>query len=306
MEKKISFIIKGNIKKIGKLEKDIKNCFSKFFSLELIRTKQKSDGINLALSAINNSTNFLIAIGGDGTINEVINGYMQADKEKRNKVVVGLLPRGTGNDFARTIKMEKNLEYLLFLIQNNLVKKIDVGKINYTTFEGQPASRFFNNVADMGIGAETVRIVNGSSKYLGSMLTFFFATLRVLLTYKHQPLKIILPDKVLTKEIVTLCFANGKYFGSGLGVAPAAAIDDGFFDVVSVVKLNTFHFLKYVPTIRKCKPINIPEVNYSKTKSCRVESNGEMQFPIETDGEYIGTTPLTIEVIPSSINFLMK
>ncbi len=306
MKKKVFFIINGKINKQERLEQEIIASFSNKFDVEIVRTKKKSDGILFAKKAVNNSTDFLIAVGGDGTINEIINGFMLANADKRKNVVVGLLPTGTGNDFARTIKIQKSVQHLLFLIENNLNSKIDIGKINFTNFENKRKIRFFINIADMGVGAETVKIVNGSSKFLGSNLTFFFTVLRVFLSYKHQHLKFTFNDTEHENKIVTLCFAKGKYFGSGLGVAPHACPADGFLSMTIVGELNIFHFLRYVPAIRKCKLLKNKMISYKKTKFCKVEAGGEKQYPVEIDGEYIGTTPFEIEVVPMCIKFLLE
>jgi len=306
MKNKIFFVINGKIKKIDKLENEIKYFFFKDFDIEILRTKKKSDGILYAQKATNNSADFLIAIGGDGTINEVVNGVMLANAQNRKNIAVGLLPTGTGNDFARSIKMKKSIKYLHFLIKNNLSSKIDIGKINFTNFDNSIETRFFINIADMGVGAETVRIVNGSSKFLGSTLTFLLTVLRVFANYKHQNLRFFFNDEEHQNKIVTLCFAKGKYFGSGLGVAPHACTTDGFLSMTIVGELNILHFLKYMPAIRKCKLIKNEKISYQKTKFCKVESNDSKKYPVEIDGEYIGTTPFKIEVVPNIINFLME
>lgn len=117
-----------------------------------------------------------------------------------------------------------------------------------------------------------MRRVNGSRKIWGSSLTFFGATLKVFLSYKHQQVKITTNKTSENKNVVALCFANGKYFGSGLGVAPNASPFSGSLDLVTVGELNILHFLRYVPKIRRCKILNNKEITYQEIKNCQVES----------------------------------
>lgn len=265
-------------------------------------TKNKAHAIDLTEEAMDEGAAYIIAAGGDGTINEVINGYMKVTESGRSKVVLGLLPLGTGNDFARTVNAPKTVEELAGLIKNRHDKNIDIGKLQYQDEDGNIAFRYFNNIADVGVGAKTVEIVNNSRNIINGTITFFMGVLRAFVGYKRQSVKIKADDFNWSGKIVAVCIANGKYFGGGLGIAPNAEIDDGKLSLVIVGNINMLHFLWYLPRLRKLKLIPHSEVHYHKTTYCEITSLEK--YPVEMDGENVGVIPLRVSVIPSGVRFL--
>jgi len=306
MKKKITFIANGKLRKLYKIKDLLNKYFASNFELNIIISEGHGHAIELAKQATNQQTDYLIAIGGDGTTNEVINGFLIADKEAQKNVILGLLPFGTGNDFARSLKLNNSIECLQTLINNNNIKKIDIGEVEYEHFDGLRKIRYFNNISQIGVGAETVKIVNGNPKYLGPALTFIMATLKAFLRYKHQEIKLISDNFNFSGKIVSLCFANGKYMGGGLGIAPHAEVDNGEINVVIVGNVSIFEFVKYVPKLRKLEFIVHPEVQYKSLKSCSLESTNNKKYPVEMDGEYIGFTPMKVKINPQKITFLMS
>jgi diacylglycerol kinase (ATP) len=258
---------------------------------------------DLAFEAINENADIVIAAGGDGTLNEVINGIMLASPEQRAKVLLGLFPQGTGNDFARTAKVPKSADELAQSIINEATCKIDIGQVEYTLANGNKQIRYFDNIADIGVGAKAVEIVNKSKKILGSTLTFFLGVLRAFVGYKQQSVRIKSTDFQWAGKIVAVCAANGRFFGSGLGIAPGARMDDGKLSLVIVGNIRIIHFLRYLPLLRKLKFIKHPEVHYHEVEWCEIKSSE--RYPVEMDGENIGFTPLFVKVIPEAIKFLM-
>jgi len=267
-------------------------------------TERQGHGVDLALEAIHENATFIIAAGGDGTLNEVVNGVMKASEEQRQRVSIGIFPLGTGNDFARTAKMFKTVEELADVIKAGKSRKIDVGLLEYHDENGEKINRYFDNIADIGVGAKTVEYVNKSKKTLGSTLTFFLGVLRAFWGYKRQSVHVKANDFQWIGKVVAVCLANGQYFGSGLGIAPGASLDDGKLSVVIIGNIRIIHFLWYLPKVRKLQKINHPEIHYYQLEACEI--TGQDKYPIEMDGEKIGQMPLSAKIVPGAIRIMAK
>jgi len=299
----ICFIINRTKTNPKSFEEEAKRVFYNY-ELMFKYTSKKGHGIELAKEQILNKCNFLIAVGGDGTINEVVNGFMNSDVENRKKVILGLIPRGTGNDFARSIFAKKQMKSLADSIMQNRIGPCDVGEVNFVDELGLPKKRFFINIADVGIGANTVQIVNKSSKKLGSNLTFIFAILKSFVGYRHLKVKIKADGFNYEGKIVTLCFANGKWFGSGLGIAPHAKLDDGNIALVMAGEVKMRTFLAKLPAIKKLKFIKHKDVFYKKIESCKIEPANQ-KCPLEADGELLGFLPAEVKIHKHATRFVL-
>ncbi len=300
--KTVAIIANRKHKKAVELKLKLSKILPDTFRIYDKLTDRQGHATSLTLEAINENVDFIIAAGGDGTMNEVINGLMQSTEEQRNKVIVGLFPLGTGNDFARTANFNKSVDRLADLIVSEKNRKIDVGFVEFCDRNGDKKNRYFNNIAEVGVGAKATEIVNRSKKTLGSTLTFLLGVVRAFGGYKQQTVKINATDLQWAGKIVAVCIANGQYFGSGLGIAPGAKLDDGKLSMVIVGKITILQFLRYLPHLRNLKLINHPEVHYLKIDFCEITS--EEKYPIEMDGESIGFTPFTAKVVPGAVNLL--
>lgn len=302
--KKVAIIANRKRKKALKLKDQLIKLLPEDFIVIDKHTDSQGHAIELTLEAIQENADFIIAAGGDGTINEVVNGVMRATEEQRQKIIVGLFPLGTGNDFARTSKMAKSVKELSAHIVSGVHKNIDLGLVAYYDNEGVKQNRYFDNIAEIGVGAKTVEIVNKSSKTLGGTLTFFLGVLRAFLGYRRQSVRIKTNDFQWVGKIVAVCVANGQYFGSGLGIAPGARLDDGRLSLVIIGNIRIIHFLWYLPKLRKLLKIIHPEVHYHKIDACEIFS--EVKYPVEMDGENIGFTPFSAKVVPNAIKILIN
>jgi diacylglycerol kinase (ATP) len=301
--KTIAIIANRKHKKAVRLKDKLTKLLPNTYKIYDKLTDRQGHAKDLAFEAINENADIIIAAGGDGTLNEVINGIMLASPEQREKVIIALFPQGTGNDFARTAGVPKTVNELAKSILDEKYGKIDIGLASFQSADGKNHSRYFDNITEIGVGAKTVEIVNKSKKKLGSTLTFFLGVVRAFVGYKRQSVRIKTTDFQWTGKIVAVCAANGCYFGSGLGIAPGAKMDDGKLSLVIVGNIRILHFLKYLPSLRKLKLIKHPEIHYLEIESCEIITNES--YPVEMDGENIGFTPLSVKVIPLAIRFLM-
>lgn len=288
--KKISFIIHGKTHRITKLTAKITAVFRDEYSLQFLITESYRHSEHLVQEALSAGTDYLIALGGDGTLNEVVNGLLRVDTDKQ--IVMGLLPYGTGNDFARTIGADRELHKLYNAIKANSLLLTDVGQINFTSFEGKAAQRYFINIADVGMGGMVSEMVNHSSRTWGANLIYFSSILKAFAKYKHQTIRLEAADLSWEGKVLSLCMANGRYFGSGLCIAPEADIADGVAELVLIGDVSIWDYLKNLINLKKGRKIKHPEVSYHKTDFCKIET--QVPCPIDMDGEFVGYTPLQL------------
>ncbi len=306
---RIGFIINGRIRrKVNPMVQELKKVFSEpQFAFQAYITKRGGQAIELAEQAIHEDCTHIIAVGGDGTLNEVVNGAMnvrgQLESTYWKRLRIGVLPFGSGNDFIKSVKAPHNFEGLKQSILNDSNTIIDLGLIEYTTTANQPGKRYFINISDVGIGGFVVERVSRSSFRLGPLLTYQKAIIQTLFTYRAKPIKALIDGHNYEGKVLNFIVANGRYFGNGLGIAPHAKINDGLFSIVILGKVKILDYIWYLPTIRKCEPIEHPDLEYRTGRVVHIESTGK-QLPVDMDGEFIGYPPLRLSIVPGVIQFL--
>jgi diacylglycerol kinase family enzyme len=173
--------------------------------------------------------------------------------------------------------------------------------------DGSVNTRYFDNIADLGIGADVVVRVNGvhlRKKILGGTLTFFLSVLATFLTYRHKKVKVSWEGFRWEGSVLSLVVANGKYFGSGLGIAPEARMDDGQFEVVIFANLSIFDYLRNYARVRRAEKVDHPEAHYYRCGRLQVEPEGAITI-VEADGEIEGQAPIVYTCIPGALPFLV-
>ncbi len=301
---KIAIIVKGNLKRASALKGELKALLPDNYTVVDKHTEHKGHATNLAKEAIEDGAKFIIAAGGDGTVNEVVNGIMNCDEDKRKSIFLGILPLGTGNDFVRTAKISNSINDLSQLIINEQYRCIDIGACRFTNRNKTKTDRYFNNIAEVGLGAKVVEIVGNSKKRFGGTMSFLKAITKAFVQFRKPYVKIRTQGINWSGRIITVCFANGQYFGSGLGIAPTAKLDDGNLSLVIVGDVKLVHFVSNLPKLRKLKPIKHKQIFYHKIKTCELTS--KKSAPIEIDGENVGFTPFKVSIIPAAIRLLSK
>ncbi|HNP20147.1 MAG TPA: diacylglycerol kinase family lipid kinase [Fulvivirga sp.] len=294
---KVGFILNSRISRKKKFYQELDHAKRTLRNVEFTVAETLQAGHAKILTGVFIKQGFthLIAVGGDGTLNEVINGFMDQYQEE---IVVGLLPYGSANDFAKTIRSPSNMVDLFEAVSKERSSKIDVGLVQF-----QDSKRYFINIADVGIGASIVQRVNKSKKLLGAGFTFFGAILRTFLSYKNQNINCKTHDWEYEGKVNSLVMANGKYFGHGLCIAPDANLADGQLAILISGDITIWDYIKNVKTVKKGIRVNHPLLQY-KTAN-KLELTSEVPCGIEADGEFIGTTPATISVAAKKIRFLV-
>jgi diacylglycerol kinase (ATP) len=301
--KKISFIIHGLHFNKRKIKIELEKTFGSEFELSFYETTSSREAENLSEKALLNKSDYIIAVGGDGTLSEVINGIMRVPKEERKNLIVGLLPEGSGNDFARTMQLTNSIMNLYNLIKEKKIVLIDIGKLEFKTMKDEDSIRYFDNITDIGLGAEVAKRVNEGNKTYGPNFAFFSATVLGFLNYKRKKVLIESSSFVWKGNVLILCLANGKYFGSGLGIAPHAVVNNGKLAITLAADVSIIDYLLNLFKIRKCLPLDHPQIFYNQIENCTVEPIGDPCL-IEADGEMIGKIPLKVSVLHKEISFL--
>jgi len=269
-------------------------------SVQFIITLRKKHAIELARQATEKGCDYMVAVGGDGTLNEVINGMLQSNIPANEYPTIGLLPFGSANDFARTAGISNSIKELIELIQSNTANKIDLGKI---IIEQTRETRYFINIAGAGLGAEVAQNLAQSSSVLGPGFNYFKHIIKGFLSYVKKEVSCTSSTWQWEGKLLQMTVANGRYFGNAICIAPNAKVTDGLFQVAIFGDLSIWDYLKNYGNLKKGVKIILPQVCYHDAMEVLLQSNDSCS--IEADGEYVGLAPATIKVLPKAISFLM-
>jgi YegS/Rv2252/BmrU family lipid kinase len=233
----------------------------------------------------------VVAVGGDGTLNEVVNGLMQRDE----RPVLATIPLGTGMDFVRTYGISDRFEDAVRVAAGSGMRTIDVGRVEHSQ-----GVRYFANVASVGMSAAVARRANGMSKALGGKATFFYALTRVFLEWQNTSIEVDLADGTRREmRMHDVIVANGRWHGGAMHLAPDALPDDGHFDVVLIGDVTKRDFVTTAPKIYKGTYLAHPKVELLRSPTVAVRAPEHL--PIELDGEQVGTTPARFEIVPRAL-----
>lgn len=275
------------------------------FPIDCGYTTGPGEGAELARQAMQAGYTRIIAVGGDGTVNEVVNGLLLDDKVISNDVELAVLGNGTGSDFVRTYQKSFDIEALIASLRYEKTAKIDIGKASFIDAAGERQTRYFINAANLGIGAEAVSRVNARSKFFGSKITYFTGALEAVFAHKNMNASLKADGSVIRQGAMCgMMICNGRYIGGGMKVAPAADMADGLFDVVVIKDISRATLLKRFPLIYSGKHITLPEIEFYRCRKLEIQTSA--QLPLETDGEIIGQNPVEFEIIPGCINLRLQ
>ena len=273
---------------------------AKFCKVQFIFTLKEKHAIELAQQATENGCDYLVAIGGDGTLHEVINGMLRSKLQTNEYPAIGMLPHGSANDFARTANISNSIEELLGLIQSDSIQKIDIGKI---LLHETKEIRYFINIAGVGLGPEVVKSREKSSSVLGSSINYFKHIIQGFINYTKKEVSCTSNTWQWKGKLLQMAVANGRFFGNAICIAPDAKLSDGQFQIAIFGDLSIWDYLKNLGKLKKGIKLDLPQVSYHNSEQVLLESNDSIG--IEADGEYVGLLPATISLLPKAIRFLM-
>ncbi len=298
---KITFVINSKIRRFAKVISKLEKLCAQtnIGNVQFLLTLRRKHAIELAKQATENGCNYLVAVGGDGTLHEVVNGILQSKLSSNKYPVLGLLPYGSANDFARTAGVTNSIEELIEMIQSKTIQKIDLGEI---FIHQTKITRYFINITGVGLGPEVAKKIEQSSSVFGPGFNYFKHIIKGFLNYQKKEVNCTSSKWQWKGKLLQMAVANGRFYGNAICTAPNAKLNDGQFQVAIFGDLSIWDYLKNISNLKKGVKINHPKVRYYNTKNVLIESNDSCG--IEADGEYVGLAPATINVLPKAINFL--
>jgi len=265
-------------------------------------TSASGDATRLAREALREGYQRIVAVGGDGTLNEVVNGFF--DPETREPVnpeaILGMLPSGTGGDFRKSAGIPRAHATACALLARGDVRSVDCGRIDYHG-GGAPAPRWFVNIADCGLGGDVVHRVNKSRKAAGGTATFLYHSMAALMRFGSRMVRVDVDGQVHEGPMQNVVVANGQYFGGGMRIAPEARLDDGLFDVVLTSDLGLRRSLAGLPKVYQGKHIGRPGVTHLRGRVVIVTPLEQRPILFDVEGEQVGRAPATLTCLPGAL-----
>jgi YegS/Rv2252/BmrU family lipid kinase len=287
-------------------------------SFDDVLTRAPGDATRLAREALAGGADCVVAIGGDGTLNEVANGFFNGDgKPVSTDAALAFLPFGTGGDFRKTANIPLEVARAATVIKAGRRRAIDVGKIEFTDHAGKPATRLFVNIASFGISGLVDEYVNTPLqamgfdlplKALGSRASFMIATARASLEYQNQRVRMVFDGDEkhgVELNVNTVAVANGRYFGGGMFVAPKAELDDGVFDMVTLGDMDMKDMLKDGYRLYLGTHLGLPKVSHRRGRELRATPLCANPVRLDCDGEAPGVLPATFTMLPGALTLMV-
>lgn len=257
----------------------------------------------LTRQALRDGYEMVVSVGGDGTHNEVVNGFFDNRTPVAPGAVFGIIPCGTGGDLRKTANIPRPLDQAAMKLWGKTCKAVDVGVLRCIGFDGRTSERLFINIASFGIGGEVDRNVNTTTKVLGGFASFFIASAKAVATYRNKEVEIEVDGQSLGRRKVFMAAAcNGQFFGGGMWVAPHAQMDDGYLDVVIEEDVTLLEAFLDNPQIYKGRHLLNPKVTWLRGKKLVARpAHPELEVLIDMDGETPGKLPIEIEILESAL-----
>lgn len=261
------------------------------------------DLTSITRSLLAENPDYLLVIGGDGTLNHALNGMIFEDKLTNPNTKIAYFNAGCGGDFARLFPPQKITEFLDRLIHNESIVS-NLGKITL----GEGKSHYFINIASCGLSGQVVLDTAKSTwfKKLGGPINYFVHSFLDLLTYRQSTVRIQLDDKPsFESSLLMMAVCNGQYFGGKMHVAPSAKIDDGVFDVVLFQDFSLFNAMIKLPKIYSGGHLLEANVHYAQAKKVSIEPINQVIVEVEADGESIGPLPAVFELLTENVALIV-
>jgi len=263
-------------------------------------TEGAGHAIELAEAAVSDGYRYVVAVGGDGTVNEVANGILHSTNS--SDMALGVISTGTGSDFVRSMGIPRHYVNACSSLVNLRRSVIDVGIVEYQR-KGQPAKRFFVNVAGVGFDAAVVENVERLPKYFGGTIPYLAGLVRTLIGYRNKSVTLHMKDRVESSRILSVVVANGCYVGGGMFIAPEASLNDKLLDIVIVGDVGKFELLRAMPMVYKGTHGKHPKVRMDKAASITIESPERVL--VYADGELLGEGPASFRLMPAALNVVV-
>jgi diacylglycerol kinase (ATP) len=270
-------------------------------SFDAVLTEAPGHATQLARQALDDGYRTIVAVGGDGTVNEVINGLVE-EGAVDPEVTLGIVPCGRGADFARMLGIPRDYMEACHQLLRLEPRPVDLGKITCLR-EGREVEHYFINAAGLGFDGEVSDLVNRFPKVLGGTITYLACLFIGLITYRNKNVELSFDGQHARGRLNSVIVCNGCYFGGGMFIAPGALFDDGLFYVVILGNLNKLEVVVNVPRVYRGTHLTHPKVSHFAAQEVHVEAR-ERMF-LQAEGELIGEAPATFRIIPQALKVLV-
>lgn len=250
----------------------------------------------LAREAVRKGHELVVSIGGDGTINEVVNGLHDADA--LSNATLGIISTGTGHDYIRTLGIPGAYPDACRLLTRPQKRTVDVGVVEFRN-KGNTEKRLFVNFSGIGLDAEVVRATTQNVKKLKGTVSYLTGLFRTLIAYKNKEVSISIDGAATDAKVCTIVVCNGRYGGGGMLTAPGADLTDGLLDVLVIGDLSKPELLWSLPRVYKGTHLTHPKVKLVKAR--QIELRAKEPMVLQADGELIGQVPAKFYVLPASL-----
>jgi YegS/Rv2252/BmrU family lipid kinase len=270
------------------------------FPFDFVFTERQGHAVELTRAALDAGFDLIVAVGGDGTLHEVVNGMLAADGKPINpNAALGVIPSGTGSDFVRTAGIPREMiAAARHLAHATTARPLDVGEMIYSR-EGKEVHRYFANVAGMGFDAEVIERTESGGKRGGGTIPYLTTLLGTITVYQNKEVVVQIDEKRIEGRMNSVVICNGKYFGGGMMVGPNATLDDALFDVIILGDFGTVEVILNTPRLYNGTILTHPKVSEYRAKTVTVEPKQRML--IEADGEFVGPGPATFRIHPAAL-----
>jgi YegS/Rv2252/BmrU family lipid kinase len=261
-------------------------------------TDARGHATTLAREGVEKGYEMMVAVGGDGTVNEVVNGLMSPEGEAA-EAVLGVVITGRGSDLARTIGIPSDYSEACARLAGERTTTVDLGLVEFHE-EGEPRQRYFVNVGGGGFDGEVAERANRAPDFMGGTIPYLSSVVTTLITYQNKDVELILDEEEPMQMVAySVVVANCQYFGGGMRVAPDADPHDGLFDVIVAGDMDKMDFLMTVPKMYEGTHLTHPQVDAYRAR--RVEVRSQQRLVLQVDGEVCGEGPLTFQIVPSAL-----
>ncbi len=264
-------------------------------------TEAPGHATELARDAARNGHDMIVSVGGDGTLNEVVNGLYQAGANGR--MMVGIIGTGTGSDYLRTVGVPRSVQEACRSLVNPRRMTVDAGVVEYER-NNQTLRRLFVNFAGLGFDSEVVRATGQQFKKLGAKPAYLLGLLSTFLSYRNREMTLTLDGISDRRKVCTVVVSNGRYGGGGMLVAPNADATDGLLDVMTVNDISKPDLLWSLPRIYRGTHLSHPKVDAKRARD--VEIRPAQPVPLQADGELLGEAPARFRILPAAVTLAVQ
>jgi diacylglycerol kinase (ATP) len=309
--------VSGGHKSAGDIARLLARVDHLYGEVTVRHTERRGHAEELAYAGAAAGHPLIVAVGGDGTLSEVVNGVLRAEDDGvpsgsadpgSDAPAVGLVSIGTGGDFRRTLGIGPTIDTSLEALASGSDRRLDVIRADFTAPDGTRTRRYVINVISAGLGGLVDRYIESTPSFVPGKVGYYAAALRAAAVSTQQPLRARITWQGETREqtmpayLAAVC--NGRWFGGGMDVAPMAAPDDGRLEVVTVGSPTKAFLLRNIKSVYKGQHLDIPSVHHfpcSRLDLGLDDPDAERRFLLDVDGDALGSLPLTVEVLPGRL-----